>query len=81
MIPLYEQYGLEILCKYLDAEFALVLYDNKTKQLVAARDPMGIRPMFYGYSKKEHQICFASEAKTYLIYVMILCLFHQDIII
>lgn len=63
MIPLYEQYGLEILCKYLDAEFALVLYDNKTKQLMAARDPMGIRPMFYGYSKKEHQICFASEAK------------------
>jgi asparagine synthase (glutamine-hydrolysing) len=37
--------------------------DNKTKQLMAARDPMGIRPMFYGYSKKEHQICFASEAK------------------
>ena len=33
LIPLYEQYGLEILCKYLDAEFALVLYDNKTKQL------------------------------------------------
>ena len=64
LIPLYEQYGLEILCKYLDAEFALVLYDNKTKQLMAARDPMGIRPMFYGYSKKEHQICFASEAKT-----------------
>ena len=30
---------------------------------MAARDPMGIRPMFYGYSKKEHQICFASEAK------------------
>lgn len=47
LIPLYEQYGLEILCKYLDAEFALVLYDNKTKQLMAARDPMGIRPMFY----------------------------------
>lgn len=63
LIPLYEQYGLEILCKYLDAEFALVLYDNKTKQLMAARDPMGIRPKFYGYSKKEHQICFASEAK------------------
>ena len=26
LIPLYEQYGLEILCKYLDAEFALVLF-------------------------------------------------------
>lgn len=63
LIPLYDQYGIEILCKYLDAEFAMVLYDTKTKQLIAARDPMGIRPMFYGYSKKEHQICFASEAK------------------
>lgn len=63
LIPLYDQYGIEILCKYLDAEFAMVLYDAKTKQLMAARDPMGIRPMFYGYSKKEHQICFASEAK------------------
>lgn len=63
LIPLYNQYGIEILCKYLDAEFAMVLYDAKTKQLMAARDPMGIRPMFYGYSKKERQICFASEAK------------------
>lgn len=24
---------------------------------------MGIRPMFYGYTKKEYRICFASEAK------------------
>lgn len=81
LIPLYEQYGLEILCKYLDAEFALVLYDNKTKQLMAARDPMGIRPMFYGYSKKNIKYVLLPKPKLYLIYVMILCLFHQDIII
>ena len=64
LIPLYDKYGIEILCKFLDAEFALVLYDSKTKQIMAARDPMGIRPMFYGFSKNEHQICFASEAKS-----------------
>ena len=64
LIPLYDKYGIEITCKFLDAEFALVLYDTKTKKLMAARDPMGIRPMFYGYSKYEHQICFASEAKS-----------------
>ncbi len=64
LIPLYDKYGIEITCKFLDAEFALVLYDTKTKKLMAARDPMGIRPMFYGYSKHEHQICFASEAKS-----------------
>lgn len=64
LIPLYDKYGIEITCKFLDAEFALVLYDTKTKKLMAARDPMGIRPMFYGYSKHEHHICFASEAKS-----------------
>ena len=64
LIPLYDKYGIEITCKFLDAEFALVLYDTKTKKLMAARDPMGIRPMFYGYSKHKHQICFASEAKS-----------------
>ena len=64
LIPLYDKYGIEITCKILDAEFALVLYDTKTKKLMAARDPMGIRPMFYGYSKHEHQISFASEAKS-----------------
>lgn len=64
LIPLYDKYGLDITCKFLDAEFAMVLYDTKTKQMMAARDPMGIRPMFYGYSKNNHEICFASEAKS-----------------
>lgn len=64
LIPLYDKYGIDITCQFLDAEFALVLYDTKTNQLMAARDPMGIRPMFYGYSKNNHKICFASEAKS-----------------
>lgn len=52
LIPLYDKYGIEILCKFLDAEFAMVIYDCRNKKLIAARDPIGIRPMFYGYSKK-----------------------------
>ena len=64
LIPLYKKYGLEIMCKFLDAEFALVIYDNEKKEIMAARDPMGIRPMFYGYSKVDGKICFASEAKS-----------------
>lgn len=63
LIPLYKKYGIEILCKFLDAEFAMVIYDNEKKEIMAARDPMGIRPMFYGYSKIGKKICFASEAK------------------
>ncbi len=63
LLPLYEKYGIALMCKMLDAEFALVLYDAKTGNLMAARDPMGIRPMFYGYTKESGAIAFASEAK------------------
>ena len=68
LIPLYKKFGIETLCKFLDAEFALVLYDSKTDTIMAARDPMGIRPMFYGYTKVGHKISFASEAKALITY-------------
>ena len=44
----------------LDAEFAMILYDGK--ELIAARDPIGIRPLYYGYDS-DGAILFASEAK------------------
>ncbi|MFR6590656.1 MAG: hypothetical protein ACLURV_11655 [Gallintestinimicrobium sp.] len=47
---------------HLDAEYACVLYDHKSGKLIAARDQIGIRPLFYGYSKSG-KIAFASEAK------------------
>jgi len=61
LLPLYEQYGIEMF-KMLDAEYACVIYDAKKQSLVAARDPIGIRPLFYGYPK-DGEIVFASEAK------------------
>ena len=48
--------------KLLDAEFAMIIYDGKTGEYIAARDPIGIRPLFYGRSD-EGSIVFASEAK------------------
>ncbi len=63
LLPLYKKYGLDTMVRILDGEYVFVLYDNETKQMMAARDPMGIRPMFYGYTKEEQNICFASEAK------------------
>lgn len=62
LIPMYEKYGLDMFQK-LDAEYALVLYDSENKKIIAARDPIGIRPMFYGFSKVSGEIMFASEAK------------------
>ncbi|MEE0799991.1 MAG: asparagine synthase B [Gemmiger sp.] len=61
LLPLYDKYGLEMF-RHLDAEFALILYDSRRKRLIAARDPIGIRPLFYGYSDSGN-IAFASEAK------------------
>ena len=61
IILLYYKYGLAMF-KHLDAEFAMILYDSRKKLLIAARDPIGIRPLFYGYSESGH-IAFASEAK------------------
>ena len=60
LLPLYEKYGFDLF-KMLDAEFALILYDGKNERLIAARDPIGIRPLFYGY--RNGDIIFASEAK------------------
>ena len=63
LLPLYREYGTEMFGR-LDAEFALVLYDGKTGEYIAARDPFGIRPLFYGYAGDgEDTIVFASEAK------------------
>lgn len=62
LIPLYRKYGLDTLVRYLDGEFAFCLYDATADKMMAARDPIGIRPMFYGYTEKG-TISFASEAK------------------
>ena len=57
--PMYMEYGTDTFGK-LDAEYASVLYSSE-EGLIAARDPIGIRPLFYGYDKKG-KIAFASEA-------------------
>ena len=61
ILPLYREYGVETF-KMLDAEFACIIYDGKNKEYIAARDPIGIRPLYYGYDDKK-VIIFASEPK------------------
>ena len=62
LLPLYEKYDVDMFAM-LDAEYALILFDAKTGSLVAARDPIGIRPLYYGYDKAG-EILFASEPKS-----------------
>lgn len=62
LLPFYDQMGLDMFA-LLDAEFALVMYDENTDTIIAARDPLGIRPLFYGYLTQNGMISFASEVK------------------
>jgi len=62
LLPLYDELGVDMFST-LDAEFAIVLYDKAKNTLVAGRDPLGIRPLFYGYLKSSNKIVFSSEVK------------------
>ena len=59
LLPLYEEYGIDMF-RFLDAEFALVLYDADRQEYIAARDPIGIRPLYFGRDEKGIPV-FASE--------------------
>ena len=61
LLPMYREYGTDMFAM-LDAEFACIIYDGKLGEYIAARDPIGIRPLYYGYDSKG-VILFASEAK------------------
>ncbi len=61
LLPLYREYGTDMFAM-LDAEFACVIYDGESGEYIAARDPIGIRPLYCGYDSNG-VILFASEAK------------------
>ena len=64
LLPLYREYGVEMF-RMLDAEFACILYDGERQEYIAARDPIGIRPLYYGYDS-QGVILFASEPQNLL---------------
>lgn len=61
LLPMWKEYGTDMF-RHLSSEFALVIYDKDSDSLIAGRDPIGIRPLFYGYDR-DGGIVFSSEAK------------------
>ena len=59
-LHLYEDYGTQCL-HHLRGEFAMVLWDQTRRQLFAARDRFGIKPLFYAWH--EEKLYLASEVK------------------
>jgi asparagine synthase (glutamine-hydrolysing) len=59
----YGKWGIDVFRK-LRGMFALALWDNQKQQLLLARDPLGIKPLYY-YATKD-QFVFASELRALL---------------
>jgi len=53
IFPLYEKYKNKIpeMLRMLEGQFSFVLYDLENKHILAARDPIGVTPLYFGYKK------------------------------
>jgi asparagine synthase (glutamine-hydrolysing) len=60
---LYEEYGLEFV-KHLSGMFGLALWDARKRQLMLARDRLGIKPLYVCQS--HGRLAFSSELKSLL---------------
>ena len=63
LVHLYEEYGQRLVDR-LRGMFAFAIWDTTTRQLLLARDRLGIKPLYYASS--ENALIFASEIKPIL---------------
>ncbi|HXG93565.1 MAG TPA: asparagine synthase (glutamine-hydrolyzing) [Blastocatellia bacterium] len=63
VIHLYEERGLDFVHD-LEGDFAIALWDEGKQRLVLARDPLGVKPLYY--TAANGRLIFASEIKAIL---------------
>lgn len=63
----YLKWGINFV-DHLDGKFAIAIYDERKKELILARDPMGVKPLYYSYHEKK--LFFSSEVKALVKNVM-----------
>lgn len=61
LLAAIELWGLEATLEMINGMFAFAVYDRQTRQLTLARDRLGEKPLYYGFS--EGMFVFASELK------------------
>lgn len=62
ILHLYEEYGIKCI-DYLQGMYAFIIYDFNKNRILAGRDHIGIKPLFYKINKDN--IHFASELKVF----------------
>ena len=64
IVYLYRKYGIEHAIKMLDGVFSFILYDYEYNTIFVARDPYGVRPLYYFTSRDDSGVIgYASELK------------------
>lgn len=65
LVHLYEEYGKRML-QFLQGMFAFGIWDKNKRQILLARDRLGIKPLYY--CRQSNDFIFASEPKAILQY-------------
>lgn len=65
VLHLFEERGAEAL-QYLNGMFAIAIWDRQQQRLFLARDPLGIKPLYY--CQVGSQLIFGSELKALLVH-------------
>ena len=59
IIDLYQLYPIDYFINLLDGVFSFIIYDTRKNILMVARDPFGVRPLYYSHDYNN----FSSELK------------------
>jgi asparagine synthase (glutamine-hydrolysing) len=60
LVHLYEEHDTDLF-RWLNGEYAFVLWDGRRRRLIAGKDPCGIKPLYYHAGPRELLLC--SEVK------------------
>ncbi|KAK8001588.1 amidase chyE [Apiospora marii] len=71
VVALYRRYGAPEFLRHMRGEFSLVLYDDRTGDVIAAKDRFGIKPLFWtmseeGVNDSARELWIAAEMKAFL---------------